>query len=514
MEVCEMQKADMVLSILGKKSGEDKDFVFDRLYRNLFNEDFYIKAYVNVCTKAKYVASDGFNMEIVKDTIEKLKSESYYPIPLKETHIPEEKGNFFSLGKSDLMDNLVQEILRMLLVAIFEVNFLDSSHGFRQNRSCQTALYRIKTTCQGTNWVIRGGMENLAVSIDQKLLINLIGRRIADGRFLELLRRFLKAGYFNLEKPKGSLSETLHGSGISPVLANIYLHELDMYIEGLINDYLKSYSDNRNPVNQRLNCKDFLISNESENPALQNILDEPGKPDRLAGPDKDCIKIKYTRYAEECIICIKGNKSLAEEIRKKINDFLQSELKLETELKISNLSDSNVKFLGYEIAKGRHSNVLPTDTPGAGKKDSNEAIRLLVPGEVINRKLKPFMKNGKSVHHGGRVNLPVKDIINEYNSEVRELYNYYSLADDVSTKLKKFKYYHYYSLAKTIARKEKCPVKKVIEKYGIDVKSTNGTGTHRIIGVTYETDSGPKTVTYFNEPFKKSSQPKVSVLII
>lgn len=70
---------------------------------------------------------------------------------------------------------------------------------------------------------------------------------------------------------------------------------------------------------------------------------------------------------------------------------------------------------------------------------------------------------------GARVNLPVIEIISQYNAEIRGLYNYYCLATDVSTKISTFQYYHYFSMIKTIARKEKSSVKKVIQKYGIDV---------------------------------------------
>lgn len=81
------------------------------------------------------------------------------------------------------------------------------------------------------------------------------------------------------------------------------------------------------------------------------------------------------------------------------------------------------------------------------------------------------------------------------------------LATDVSTKISTFQYYHYFSMIKTIARKEKSSVKKVIQKYGIDVPRKNGTGTMRIVGIRYNTKEGPKTMTYFNDSLKKVSRP-------
>lgn len=126
--------------------------------------------------------------------------------------------------------------------------------------------------------------------------------------------------------------------------------------------------------------------------------------------------------------------------------------------------------------------------------------------------LKPFVQNGKSVHHNARINDPILDILNTYNSEIRGLYNYYCLATDVSKKLGKFRYYHYYSMVKTVARKEKSSVKKVIDKYGIAVEKRAGTGTRNVVGVQYETKEGTSTMVYFNESLKKVDQPRTDCM--
>jgi hypothetical protein len=105
------------------------------------------------------------------------------------------------------------------------------------------------------------------------------------------------------------------------------------------------------------------------------------------------------------------------------------------------------------------------------------------------------------------VNLPILDIINEYNSEIRGLYNYYSLATDVSVKIGKFKYYHYWSMLKTIAHKEKSTCNKVKAKYGIDVPRKVGTGTRKLVGVRYTTNKGEQIMTYFNDSLNKLEEP-------
>lgn len=218
--------------------------------------------------------------------------------------------------------------------------------------------------------------------------------------------------------------------------------------------------------------------------------------------------------ATRLTVFVIGSKSLAEEIKSKIADFLEKELKLKLNLEktlITNLSDQRVRFLGYEIAKTRENGYIKKNTLGHKKRSANETIQLLVPADAINKRLEPFTKNGKSVHHNARINDPVLDIIATYNSEIRGLYNYYSLATDVSTKVGTYKFYHYYSLVKTIARKEKITVKKVIDKYGIEVKRKDGTGTRKIVGITYQTKSGPKVQTYFNDSLEKKDEPNKTV---
>jgi hypothetical protein len=134
-------------------------------------------------------------------------------------------------------------------------------------------------------------------------------------------------------------------------------------------------------------------------------------------------------------------------------------------------------------------------------------LQLLVPGDVIRAKLKPFMRNNKPIYVPARINDPVLNTLTAYNAEIRGLYNYYRLATDVSRKLDTFKHYHYNSLLKTVARKEKITVTQVLAKYGVSVKRRQGTGTRKVFGVTYETKNGTQTRTYFNDPLRKMDTP-------
>ena len=158
-----MQKAETVLSILKQKSKQDESYRYDRVYRNLFNEDFFLRAYQKIHAKQGNMTPgtdgttiDGFSRKQICQLIELLKWERYQPKPVRRTYIPKKNGKMRPLGIPAFADKLVQEVVRQILEAIYEPIFSDNSHGFRPNRSCHTALYQIKSTCRGTNWVIEG----------------------------------------------------------------------------------------------------------------------------------------------------------------------------------------------------------------------------------------------------------------------------------------------------------------------------------------------------------------------
>ena len=514
-----MQRAEVVLSMLSQKSAQNSKYVFDRLYRNLFNPDFYQLAYSNVYAKEGNMTEgvdgetiDGFNTQKVEKIIAQLKQETYYPKPVKRTYIPKKDGKLRPLGIPTFQDKLVQEVIRLLLQAVYEPVFKDTSHGFRPNKSCHTALTQLKTTCKGTNWVIEGDIKGFFDNINHVKLLEILSRKISDGRFLNLISKFLKAGYMEFKQVHNSLTGTPQGGIVSPILANIYLHELDVFMEQTCNQLTaQKRARKRSQAYMELNMARFLARKNRAYEQAEAILKQMRIMPSQDPFDPDYIKVKYTRYADDFLVMIIGSKELAERIREEIRDFLMQELQLELSMEktlITNLSSQRVRFLGYEIAKTRENTVLTENTLGVKKRAANETIQLLVPGDVIREKLKPFVKNGKAIHHNARINVPLLDLITQYNAEIRGLYNYYCLATDVSKKLGKYRYYHYYSLLKTVARKEQCSIAQVIGKYGVDVKLKQKTGTRKVFGVTYQTKEGTKTLTYFNESIKKKDKPQ------
>jgi len=124
----------------------------------------------------------------------------------------------------------VQETTRIILESIWEDTFLHCSHGFRPRRSCHTALQQIQSTFNGVKWFVEGDISAYFDTIDHDILVRILRKRIKDERFIQLIRKFHKAGYLEEMKYHVTYSGTAQGSIISPILANIYLNELDKHM--------------------------------------------------------------------------------------------------------------------------------------------------------------------------------------------------------------------------------------------------------------------------------------------
>jgi group II intron reverse transcriptase/maturase len=518
-EVCEMQKAETILGIIEKKAKSDKRFKFDRLYRNLFNPDFYLQAYGKLYPKEGNRAKgtdeetiDGFEMKKVGEVIEWMKNEQYHFKPIKRVHMPKKDGPKRLLGIPNFYDKLVQEISRSILESIYEPRFSNSSHGFRPKKSCHTALKQVKKEWTGMKWAIEGDIKGFFDNIDHEILLNILNEQIHDGRFLELIRRMLKAGYIEDWIFHKTYSGTPQGGIISPILANIYLNKLDEFVEQVL---IPKYETNKkkrkmNPIYHNINTRMAKLSKkidrlEESHPLRRELLEEHQllKVERrkhkvLDDMDSEFIRVKYVRYADEFIIGVIGSKELTEQIKQEVADFLTNELKLtlnEDKTFITNFKKP-VKFLGYEMYIQDSNMCLAKRTNGRISRAVKGIPRLMVPKEAISKKLEKYTRNGKAVHRKELINLEIAEIIRIYAAEVRGLYHYYRMADNVANQMNRFKHYHRTSLAKTIAAKMQMSVAQVRKKYEVD-------GT---IGIVIKREASKKDFVYkyYNDGFSKN----------
>lgn len=183
-------------NILNSLSAHSKDvhYKYERLSRIIFNEQMFYVAYQRIYAKPGNMKPgsddktiDGMSIEIIGHLIDRLKDESYMSTLARRVYIPKKNGKKIPLGMPSIEDKMVQEVVRLILEAIYEGHFENTSHGFRPRRSCQTALRSIRNLFTAANWFIEGDIKGFFDNIDQHILIDTLRERISDERFIRLI---------------------------------------------------------------------------------------------------------------------------------------------------------------------------------------------------------------------------------------------------------------------------------------------------------------------------------------
>ena len=251
-----MQPTIEILDRIRKNSRDNKEEIFTRLYRYLLRPDLYYLAYKNLYANkgagTKGVnddTADGFSKEKVDRIIQSLADGTYTPNPVRRKYIQKKQNSTKKrpLGIPTFTDKLVQEVLRMILESVYEPIFSNNSHGFRPNRSCHTALKSLKREFSGVSWFIEGDIKGCFDNIDHQVLANVINAKIKDARLIQLIWKFLKAGYMEDWQYHATYSGCPQGGIVSPILANIYLNELDKFVEKTAKEFYKSRDRHHTP---------------------------------------------------------------------------------------------------------------------------------------------------------------------------------------------------------------------------------------------------------------------------
>ena len=517
-----MEKSERVLKALSDHS-QSSDYKYERLYRYLFSEEMFAVAYQRIYAKQGNMTPgtdgktiDEMSLERIERLIVSLKDESYQPHPARRVYIPKKNGKKRPLGIPSFEDKLVQEVVRLLLEAIYEGHFEGTSHGFRPHRSCHTALGMIQKSFAGAKWFIEGDIKGFFDNIDHNVLISILRERISDERFLRLIRKFLNAGYVEDWKYNKTYSGTPQGGIISPMLANIYLDKFDKYIKEYAAKFRKGDRRSINPEYWRLNNKKNWLKKKlqktSDEQIRKSYLYEIAQLSKqmLSTPHKDAMdadfrRMQYVRYADDFLISVIGSKSECETIKADITQFMREQLKLELsdEKTLITHAQDKAKFLGYEIFI-RKSDAVKRNKDGVLKRDFNGAVVLTLNSAVIQKKLTEYnaleVRNidGKDIWWSKprRYMTPMKpeDILAQYNAETRGLYNYYSLAANVSKECASIAFIMKMSMFKTLGWKLNTSARKVRQKYQKD----------KDFVIPYNDAKGKqKYRVFYNEGFKK-----------
>lgn len=367
-------------------------------------------------------------------------------------------------------DKLLAEVMRMILDAYFDGIFSDHSHGFRPERGCHTALREIYHTWKGTTWIIEGDIADCFGSLNHDLILSALAEHIQDGRFLNLVKKLLDAGYMEEWKLNKTLSGVPQGSILSPVLSNILLSKLDRFVESeLMPQYNTGRKRKANQDYRSLINRAHRLRKQGQKEAAQKIKQQAQKLPAIDPQDPNYRRLKYCRYADDFALAFIGPKEEAEEIKQRLRAFLGNELKLqlsEEKTLITHTRDGAASFLGYEITT-RHSNTKQTlDRNGYRGRSINGDIGLKVPQRVVKNKGKRYTRSGKPIHRTELLNESDYTILATYQLEYRGIVNYYRLADNLRT-LAKLKWVMEQSLTKTLAAKHKISVRKVYQKYQV-----------------------------------------------
>ena len=488
-----MRNPEKVLNTLclhSKVSG----YKYERLYRNLFNEEMFFVAYQRIYAKQGNMTpgTDGLTIDQmstqrIDDLIESLKNETYKPHPARRVYIPKKDGKSRPLGIPSFEDKLVQEVTRMILEAIYEGHFESTSHGFRPYKSCHTALTHIQRQFTGTRWFIEGDIKGFFDNINHNVLINILRERISDERFLRLIRKFLNAGYIEQWKYNHTYSGTPQGGIISPILANIYLDKFDKYIREYTEKFNGGEQRQRNAAYFQMNTQAVNLRKKLKsetNICVKAELAEKVKSLQLElrktpcslDMDENYRRMKYVRYADDFLIGIIGSKADCEKIKAEIAHYMNDILKLElsAEKTLITHAQETAKFLGYEISV-RKSSAMKRNRKGILQRDFNGRVTLSLPMETVKRKLTEYnaidfeQVNGKEIWKPkSRSYLTAKkphDILAQYNWEIRGFYNYYRIANNVSATCSKFGYIMEYSMYMTLAQKLRSSTGKIMKRF-------------------------------------------------
>jgi group II intron reverse transcriptase/maturase len=504
-----MQTAEHILQAM-RKLGE-KRMPLTRVYRCLYSEDLFLAAYDKIARNQGALTRgvdddtvDGMSLERIREVIEALRYERYRFKPARRVYIPKKSGGKRPIANPSFTDKLVQEALRMLLEAYYEPRFCESSHGFRSGRGCHTALTRVRQKFDGKAWFIEGDIKGCFDNIDHEMLMDILSRNIQDGRLLHLIHMALEAGYMEDWVYHKTYSGTPQGGVLSPLLANIYLHELDVFIEEkLITRNTRGARRATTPEYNRFTGLLYSARRSGDLERIKELEQERRQYPSQDTNDPNYRRLAYVRYADDFILGFAGSKSEAIAIKEAIGEFLNKQLRLEmssSKTLITHARTQQAHFLGYAIsvihADGKLSNKANTRTK---VRSVNGRVRLGIPKGLVREQVHRYQHKGKTQAERWLLEFSDAHIIVTFQLRYRGLAQYYKYAAD-RRRLSSLKNVMETSLVKTLAHKHKTTVRKIYRKF--HGKRVVNDYEYKTLQVEVPTSTGTRTIYWGAVPLR------------
>jgi group II intron reverse transcriptase/maturase len=470
------------------------------LYRFLVNPKMYVLAYENIrgnrgglTPGTDHQTLDGFSDQIVEKICQEMNDERFKFDRAKRIYIPKAGGKLRPIGIPSVKDKLVQEVIRTVLEGIYDnpkqPTFLEVSHGFRPGRGTHSALQYIDQRFKNMKWLIEGDIKGAYDNINHDILMNLLEKRIKPGKFLRLIRKGLNAGYLEMGIPINNDIGTPQGSVVSPILANIYFHELDVYIC----DYIQKIQENnagktvrkaRNPLYEEkrrlLRAEESSHRRRPSKTSSRKVIEAKKQLLRVnvSLDHKLPIRVKYVRYADDWVVGIDGSHETAKRLKEDIQTFLEKNLKLQLNVertKITHLKSEEAYFLGYLLKVHPGVKITLVKDPKKRRyirRRTGYILNLKAPIGKLIQKLSQqgFCKpNGFPQSRKAWTILEDHVIVENYNALLIGLTGYYSGAYNQKN-LRNIQYILHYSCAMTLGHKHRMGVPKIFKKFGINLK--------------------------------------------
>lgn len=479
-------------------------------YKSLFQPKIYKIAYEIIKSKkgnttpgVDNATLDGIGLPWINKTIGLMKDRSFQFQPAVRKYIPKPNGKLRPLGIPTPKDKVVQQAIRMVIEPLFEPNFSNSSHGFRPKRSAHTALKEIRQWT-GVTWVIEGDIKGCFDNVDHHILEQLLSKKIKDKNLISLYWKAVNAGYVNngtLEPH--SLTGVPQGGVLSPFLSNVYMHELDNFVEELKTRH--KITPNRRGTRQNPEYTKILkqLKELRAEGNRESIRKAELERDNIPSVIRTGTRIYYVRYADDWIIGVRGPKELAEKIKEEVEIFLRDKLRLELskdKTAITHLSTSKAFFLGTTIRRHsrRYQQGLIKKRGQRRVRGSNSRIILECPVNKIVTKLidqgYAHAADGKPKAMTKWIYMKPEEIILRYNAVIRGYLNYYSFANNRNM-LRRVVWILSYSAVFTFSRKWNISPKKVFKKLGNPPSYTKQVKSRKgLKEIKYTLDCGDLTI--------------------